>query len=198
MPAPFTSALMPNCVRLGKDMIVGMKYHLPGVYERSFSNAVNALAAIEDLVFNTHYISLPDLVDALRSNYGGEEALLARIQCAPKWGTDDAHADRWAVVLIAIRERVLDTVDVQFSSGPHTVCHVIRSLHYFTGRRIGASPDGRLAGTPVADSIGAEMGTAMQGPTGVLNSVAKLDAAQNYRGGTNPFHRVGRKYRLRV
>jgi formate C-acetyltransferase len=65
------------------------------------------------------------------------------------------------------------------------VCHVVRSLHYFDGRRIAASPDGRKAWAPVADSIGAETGTAHAGPTGVLNSVLKLDVAQAYRGGTN-------------
>ncbi len=51
--------------------------------------------------------------------------------------------------------------------------------------RIAASPDGRLAGTPIADSLGAETGTATRGPTGVLNSIAKLDAGHYYRGGTN-------------
>ena len=185
MPSPFTSALMPNCVRRGMDIMVGMEYHLPGIYERSFTNAVNALAAIQDLVFDKHYISLPALVDATRRNYKEEEALLARIKSAPKWGTDDIRADRWAAALIALRERVMNSVNAQFGGGPHMACHVIRSLHHTTGRRIGASPDGRLAGTPVADSLGAETGTAMRGPTGILNSVAKLDAASHFRGGTN-------------
>ncbi|TFG71416.1 MAG: hypothetical protein E4H27_04670 [Anaerolineales bacterium] len=185
MPSPFTSALMPNCVRRGMDIMVGMEYHLPGIYERSFTNAVNALAVIDDLVFTRHSITLPDLVNAMHRNYQGEEALLAQIRSAPKWGTDVPRADRWAAELIALRERVLDSVDAQSGSGPHMVCHVIRSLHYTTGKRIGASPDGRLAGTPVADSLGAETGTATRGPTGVLNSVVKLDAAHYYRGGTN-------------
>jgi formate C-acetyltransferase len=62
---------------------------------------------------------------------------------------------------------------------------VVRSLHYFDGQQIAASPDGRLAWTPVADSIGAETGTARLGPTGILNSVVKLNIADTYRGGTN-------------
>ena len=77
--------------------MVGMEYHLPGIYERSFTNAVNALAVIDDLVFTRHLITLPDLVDAMRRNYQGEKALLAQIKSAPKWGTDDPLADRWAL-----------------------------------------------------------------------------------------------------
>jgi formate C-acetyltransferase len=87
--------------------------------------------------------------------------------------------------LIEVRERVLNTVDARFDSGKHMSCHVVRSLHYTTGRRIDASADGRLSGEPVADSIGAQTGTAKNGPTGVLNSVANLDLAHHYRGGTN-------------
>jgi pyruvate-formate lyase len=185
MPFPFTSALMADCVRDGKDFLEGMKYQLPGIYERSFTNAINALAAIEDLVFTSGHCTLTEFVQALRENYAGKQTLLIRIQQAPKWGTDNPLSDRWAVALIEMRERVLDQVDAHFASGKHVVCHVVRSLHYLTGRRISASPDGRLAGMPVADSIGADAGTVVRGPTGVLNSVVKLQASRYYRGGTN-------------
>ena len=84
-----------------------------------------------------------------------------------------------------MRERALDEIDARYGDSLHMVCHVVRSLHYLDGKRIAASPDGRFAWTPVADSIGAQTGTAMAGPTAVLNSVAKLDAARNYRGGYN-------------
>lgn len=185
VPTPFTSALMRGCVERGMDLRVGMAYHLPGVYERGLTNAVNALAAIQRLVFEARVVTLSEFVQALREDYEGHAALRARVRQAPKWGTGDPQADRWADVLVAMRERALDAADAQTGTGPHMVCHVVRSLHYFDGRRIAASPDGRKAWAPVADSIGAETGTAHAGPTGVLNSVLKLDVAQAYRGGTN-------------
>ena len=37
----------------------------------------------------------------------------------------------------------------------------------------------------MADSIGAQTGTAKSGPTAILNSVLKLNASQYYRGGYN-------------
>lgn len=184
MPAPLTSALMRGCIRRGADFMVGMDYHLPGVYERGLTNAVNGLAAIQQVVFDEGAVTLPALVDALKDNFAGHPALRARLRAAPTWGNADPRADRFAELLIAMRERVLDAVDAQAGSAPHLVCHVVRSLHYFDGKRIAASPDGRLAWTPVADSIGAQTGTAPS-PTGILTSVAKLDAARAYRGGTN-------------
>ena len=185
MPTPFTSALMRGCIRRGRDLLVGMDYHLPGVYDRGLTNAVNALAAIQQVVFDERAITLSEFVQAMRDDYVDHDALLAQIRRAPKWGNGEPRADRWADVLVAMRERVLNAIDAEYGPGPHMQCHVVRSLHYMDGKRIAASPDGRRAWTPVADSIGAESGTAYAGPTGVLNSVLKLDAAKNYRGGTN-------------
>lgn len=184
VPTPFTSALMRNCIKRGRDLLEGMDYHLPGIYERGLTNAANALAAIQKLVFEESSLSMTELLKAMRDNFQ-DESVRARLLAAPKWGNDDERADRWAVKLVAMRERVLNAVDAKFEHRPHTVCHVVRSLHHFDGKRIAASPDGRFAWTPVADSIGAQTGTALAGPTAVLNSVLKLDAPRNYRGGYN-------------
>ena len=45
------------------------------------------------------------------------------------------------------------------------------------GAQTGATPDGRLAHTPVADGVGPTSGRDLNGPTAVCNSVAKLDHA---------------------
>jgi len=180
----FTSALMRGCIRRGQDMAVGMDYHLPGVYERGLTNAANALAAIEQVVFEERSLTMSQLLAAMASDFE-DPSVRERLLAAPKWGNDDERADRWAVELLAMRERVLDAVDARSGGRPHMACHVVRSLHHLDGKRLAASPDGRLAGTPVADSVGAQTGTALGGPTAVLNSVLKLDAARNYRGGYN-------------
>jgi len=184
VPTPFTSALMDGCVARGEDMVMGMKYHLPGLYERGVTNGANALAAIEQLVFSERAMSLSELIGAMEGDFADRE-ILNRLQGAPKWGNDDDRVDRWAVELVEMRERVLDDIDAEFGDPPHMVCHVVRSLHHMDGKRIGASPDGRHARTPVADSIGAQAGTASGGPTAILNSVLKIDAARYYRGGYN-------------
>jgi len=184
VPTPLTSALMRGCISRGKDMLTGMDYHLPGVYERGLTNAANALAAIQQIVFEEGSLSMSELLQAMRDDFQ-DASVRARLLAAPKWGNNDERADRWATELVAMRERILDEVDAQFGNRPHMVCHVVRSLHHLDGKRIAASSDGRFAWTPVADSIGAQTGTALAGPTAVLNSVTKLNAAHNYRGGYN-------------
>ncbi len=187
VPTPLSSALMRGCIGRGEDMRVGMDYHLRGLYERGLTNAANALAAIEQVVFQEEALSLGELRGALQENLAadGHEAILRKLRAAPKWGNDDPCVDRWALALLEMRERVLEEIDRQFGHASHVVCHVVRSLHRLDGLRIAASPDGRLAWTPVGDSVGAETGTVHRGPTAILNSVCKIDAARYYRGGYN-------------
>lgn len=182
-PMPFTSALMRGCIRQGRDFLVGMPYHFAGHYERQVANAANAFAAIEQLVFTEHAYTLPELVASLRANHG-DQTLRERLLAAPAWGADDDRADRWALRLLTLRERVLLAIDAE-TGQRHLVCHVVRSLHHLDGRNIAASADGRLAQTPVADSIGAVPGRPNTPPTALLNSVAKIDAAHFYGGGYN-------------
>jgi len=184
VPTPFTSALMGGCIRRGQDLLVGMDYHITGIYERGLTNAANSLAAIQRVVFEDKSISMRELIKAMIDNF--KDATIRSLMLnAPKWGNNLEIADKWALELVNMRERVLNSIDAQFGNHPHIVCHVVRSLHHVDGKRIAASPDGRYAWTPVADSIGAQTGTAMAGPTAVLNSVLKLDASNNYKGGYN-------------
>ena len=46
-----------------------------------------------------------------------------------------------------------------------------------------ATPDGRLAGTPLASSVAASAGAERSGPTAVLNSVCKLNPAKSWQSG---------------
>ncbi len=182
-PTPFTSALMTGCIEQGKDLLVGEKYQLAGTYERGLTNAANALLALSELVFKERQISLSQVAEALRDDFS-DEALRLLLHSRGRWGRDEETADVWALRLIELRERLLDELDVQYGRR-HVVCHVVRSLHRLDGLHLAASPDGRRAGEPLSDSIGPALGVSPAGPTGLLASVLKLDAARYYRGGYN-------------
>jgi formate C-acetyltransferase len=59
----------------------------------------------------------------------------------------------------------------------------VRSSAVRTGRVTPATPDGRLAGTPLAGSVAAAVGVERNGPTALLNSVCKLNAARSWQTG---------------
>jgi formate C-acetyltransferase len=181
-PFPFTSACCRGTVEAGADYLVAMPYSdVATVFVRGTTNAVDALAAMDGLVFGEQRIGVEQLLAAMDRN---DDATLAMLRGAPKWGNDDPAADRWGTRLHEARERVLKKLSAE-RGRPLMVCHVIRSLHHVSGRPLGATPDGRPAHEPLADSIGAMQGCAGEGPTAVLNSVLQLDARRFYRGAYN-------------
>ncbi|MEX0776920.1 MAG: pyruvate formate lyase family protein [Phycisphaeraceae bacterium] len=183
MPTPLTTSLMRDSAARGRDLMVAMPYRVPCIYTRGLANAANALAAIQHLVFTEMRVTLGQLIAAMHHNLD-EPSIGRLLEAAPKWGNDDDGADRWATALVALRRQVLDKLAAEGLPRP-VVCHVVRSLHHVDGARIGASLDGRHAGTPVGDSLGGITGTMRQGPTAMLASVLKLDAARDFAGGTN-------------
>jgi formate C-acetyltransferase len=178
-PMPLSSACCRGTVEAGGDLLLHLPYsEIYGCYTRGTANAVNALAAMEREVFQGG-MTLPEYVAAVDA---GAPELLERIAAAPKWGTDAAVADRWAVRLNEARDHALRDVAERHALPPMSVCHVVRSLHHVDGRRMGATVDGRAAGAPVGDSVGPVQGTAAGGPTAALASVLKLRAGEWFSG----------------
>ncbi len=178
-PFPLTSALMTGCIDAGDDYQRAMPY--PAIYcayTRGTSNAINAMAALEQLVW-TGRMSLRELLSAVDA---GDEAVNQRLRSCPRWGNDDDRADRWAAVLDEARTAALRQAAAEAGLPPILCCHVVRSLHHVDGRGIGPTLDGRRSAEAVADSIGAVCGEAAAGPTAMLNSVLKLNAVAAYAG----------------
>jgi formate C-acetyltransferase len=185
VPAPLTTALMTASEARCVDLMCDMPYRQRGFFERGLSDAANALMSIEQHVFIDQSISLPDLLQAMRDNWAGEAATVRdTMTCAPRWGNDVPAVDAFALRLIALRQEVLEQIEAR-DAVRFTPCHVVRSLHHLDGRSIGATPDGRFAGQMVGDSVGGICGTMNEGPTAMLNSVLKIDAARYYAGGYN-------------
>jgi formate C-acetyltransferase len=112
----------------------------------------------------------------LRANYEGHELLRQRlINHVPKYGNDDERVDglaqKWAdrySDLVAQYPTVRGGV---YQPGFYTV-----SAHMPMGANVGATPDGRFAGEPLADGgLSPSAGRDKKGPTAVLRSVSKIN-----------------------
>ena len=102
------------------------------------------------------------------------EKLLDKIKSLPKYGNDIPEVDYFARDVANIYtkevEKYKNPRGGMFQAGLYPV-----SANVLLGHQTGATPDGRLANTPVADGVGPCSGSDTQGPTAAANSVAKLD-----------------------
>jgi len=100
--------------------------------------------------------------------------LLDMIEEVPKFGNDIPEVDAFARDVAYTYTRPLETFKNprggMYQAGLYPV-----SANVPLGAQTGATPDGRLAHTPVADGVSPSAGKDVKGPTAAANSVSKLD-----------------------
>lgn len=102
------------------------------------------------------------------------DRLLEMIEQVPKYGNDIEEVDLFARDVAYTYSKPLEKYKNprggSYQAGLYPV-----SANVPLGQQTGATPDGRLANTPVADGVGPMSGRDVKGPTATANSVARLD-----------------------
>lgn len=185
LPSPFLSASIDDCMEKGIDVTAGgAKYNLSGIQMIQVANLADSLAAIKQLVYDEKRVSSKEMLDALKKDFQGYEVLRTMLlNKVPKYGNDvdwvDAMGTKWADYF---KNRLRTFTN--YRGGPyHTGMYTV-SAHVPMGENVGATPDGRHAGEPLADGgMSPVYGRDVTGPTAVLKSVSKLDKTLTTNGG---------------
>ncbi|MBN2310280.1 MAG: hypothetical protein JXR94_14995 [Candidatus Hydrogenedentes bacterium] len=173
-PQPLRSLLIDDCIERGVEYNAGgARYNWSVINVAGLADVVDSLAAVREIVFESQEKSGPELLEILRRNFAGEESLRARLAACPRFGNDDSRADSLAADLadFTFREFLRYT---PWRGGRFLPSCIMFTTYSGVGASIGASPDGRRAGEPVADSIGPHQGRDVHGPTAMLRSVTRL------------------------
>jgi pyruvate formate-lyase/glycerol dehydratase family glycyl radical enzyme len=176
-PDPCNSFLLDEAVERGVDLTELHKEHDTWPYMMFLGgiNVADSLSAIQKLIFNDGKYTIDELIEALKANWEGYEEMRQDFMSAPKYGNDDDYADEWAVrMLTRVHDGTLRQVKDAWG-WPVTIDGSTAAAFQSVGLMCGATPDGRRAGTPLADGTLSPMaGADKNGPTAVLNSVGKI------------------------
>ncbi|MEM2362502.1 MAG: pyruvate formate lyase family protein [Candidatus Nezhaarchaeales archaeon] len=182
-PCPLLSATIEGCIESAKDFTSGgAKYNHSNVSAQSIASVANSLAAVKWVVFDRKLVSMNELLEALKNNFEGREELRQILLKAPKYGNDDPYVDEialWVAKLLDKKARDRRC----WMGGPHRTCLIsVSGSQILEGRLIGATPDGRLAHSPVSIGINPTEGTAKNGLTATLKSAALVSKANQSDG----------------
>lgn len=174
----FTSILMDDCLGRGKALLDGGVRYLGGTNETYGNiNVSDSLTAIKEIVFERKLVSLEQLCAIANQNFEGQELLRRQLWECPKYGNDNAVADE-------IADRVFRHVangvrDRGIAAGMQYYLIVISNNQLNTewGRKTAASYDGRRKGQFMNPANNPQGGANQSGPTAMLNSLSKFDAA---------------------
>jgi len=176
LPSPFLSAVVDDCLQSGKDVTDGgARYNFSGIQAIQVANIADSLAVLKQLVFDSSTVSREKMLEALRGNFSGNEIMRQMcINKVPKYGNDiewvDSTGADWLRYFAGKLKNFRNYRGGAYHMGLYTV-----SAHVPMGANVGATPDGRLAGMPLADGgVSPMYGRDKAGPTAVLNSVSRL------------------------
>ena len=183
-PTPLTSMLIDGCIENGKCTTGGgAVYNYSGIQCVGPADAGDALYAIDQLVFKKKVLSMPELVQVLKSNIH-DDRVHAIMLNLPKFGNDDPEADMWTIYVVDQFEKTLSSLGKNTRGGDYVMGLYSVTAHRSFGLRTGALPHGRKKGESFASGIAPVNGMDRKGPTSLLNSINKIDFLKA-KNGTN-------------
>jgi formate C-acetyltransferase len=182
-PAPFLSVVIADCIANGKDYYDGgPRYNTNYIQCCGIGTVSDSLSALKKHVFEDKTVTLEHLLGTLQNNFTDEEALRLRLfNKTPFYGNDDDYAD---AIMRRVYASLFEAIDGKPNTkGSHYHLNMLSTTcHVYFGKVLGASPNGRRAGTPISDGTSPSHGADRHGPTAVIQSLGKMD--QSKSGGT--------------
>ncbi|PJB28799.1 hypothetical protein CO111_00650 [Candidatus Desantisbacteria bacterium CG_4_9_14_3_um_filter_50_7] len=181
-PFPLLSCFVQDCLKNAKDISNGgATYNFLQPEAVGISNAVDSLAAIKTLTGDNRF-TLDDFRSAIKGNFEGcgelERAVL--FDC-PKYGNNTG----WVNDLFAeVAGKWCSSIEGSgnFLNGPVFPGFLGWTVWIQMGRETPATPDGRKAGVPLANSIGPCTGVKLQGILSMLLSSLEFDQSRGLGG----------------
>ena len=185
VPTIYQSVALDGCIERGLSIQEG-GCNLPytNIFIVGPSTIADSIAAIEYAVFRDKVLTMEELIHLCDTNFENNERMRQYLlNVPPKFGNDVSEVDEMISSLLKgcchIIQQIPDGRGARgmFSAGSQSQSHNVAS-----GLFVGATPDGRLAFSPLSDNASPHMGRDISGPTASANSVAHLPNEHIYGG----------------
>jgi len=184
-PFPLLSCFIQDCLGRGQDISHGgALYNFLQPEAVGVSNVVDGLAALRTLVEEQKRFTLDDFRAALQGNFEGHEELRrAVLRDCPKYGNDDPWLNELFAEVAGGWCSAIEGHQNRFG-GPVLPGFLGWTVWIHFGQQTPATPDGRLAGVPLANSLAPCTGVDLKGAPAVLLSASQLDHSRGLGGMT--------------
>lgn len=177
-PFPLLSCFIEGCIESGRDISHGgALYNFIQPEAVGTSNVVDSLAAVRTLTEAGY--SLDDFRAAIRANWEGYEQMRRAARCAPKHGNDIPWVNQLFGEIAGGWCSLIEG-HTNYLGGPFLPGFLGWTVWIGYGEQTPATPDGRRAGEPLANSIMNCTGVQVKGFPAVILSVT--DCFDHSRG----------------
>lgn len=173
-PQLIRTLLIDDCIDRGRNFYDGGARHNWSVVNVvGLSNAIDSLIATKHAVYIDGRVTANEMVAALKSDFFGKDDLRTYLASQPKYGNDDSEVNELTGELSAFIFKEYKRY-APWRGGKFLCGTLMFTTYAWFGEPVGATPDGRKAGTPVADSAGPVQGRDRKGPTAMIHAVTSL------------------------
>jgi len=173
-PSFLISAMVDDCLNVGRNMHGGgARYHDYGSSFIGIPNTADSLIAVKKAVYDDKICTAEELISALKANFEGYESLRAALLKLPKYGQENAEADALAARFTEDICNIYASYVNRFGGNGKPVILTFRWAAS-SGAIVGATPDGRKAGVPVAQAVTPQGMSMTKGITAAMNSCTSL------------------------
>ena len=182
-PSPVVAGTIHDCISRGKDIGQGgAHYNGVGCVGIGLANAADSLSGVKQAVFDEKRFTMAEILDAMQCDFEGYEPMRQYLlNKVAKWGNNNEEAD-------AMAKRVADYYSAKVHTftnargGPVQAALFTLTTQWSMGKLTGAMPDGRKSRTSLAPGVGPALGRDLNGATGLIGSVGKLDFTETPNG----------------
>ncbi len=175
--APIRTLFIDDCIDRETGWFQGGARYTFSIHSDSgMPNTIDSLLAIRHLVYEEQRYTPEQFLTLLTAE---DPAFFAELKGCPAYGTGDRRADALVKDLTTRFYEHYLTGKLDLGLGFFPTAHQF-TRHINAGARVGATPDGRHAGMPEADSLAAVNGKAVKGPTVMLTSAACYEQKDIY------------------
>lgn len=196
-----TDCFYPYSIETGTSFWgYGAKYHCSMISYCSYASLIDVVTAIDELVIKQKKMSFAHLMEAVEADYEGYPVELALCKKQPKLGSDDPIANghahemllRFTDIVNGLADEILPKIgeyevpnDLPVIPRP-LIRHSMESDNgHLVGQKMGATPDGRRKGIPLAQNCAPAVGSSCNGLTARLCSIASIPFERITAGAQN-------------
>jgi len=186
-PFAFESIFMTHCIEKASNFnLEGSKYKHVNNHFVGFATTVNSLYSINKIVYQEKRMNLTSLVEILKKDWRTDPKLQQEVvNKFIKYGNDDDDVDEIAIKVSNMFVNELRNVN-KTDNGRNMYASIYSLWHHRAmGKVVGATADGRNGSEPLSESQSPTYNTEINGPTALLNSIAKLPLEKTPTGGVN-------------
>jgi len=183
-PSYLISSMIDDCLARGRNMHAGgARYHDYGGTHLAMPNVADGLYAIKLAVFDRKLCTAEELIDALKANFSGYENLQAKLKALPKYGVDNEEADAMARRVAAdFSDMYLHYTTRWGGKGKPVILTFVYSPR--AAAVLGATPDGRNAGSSIAHGVTPHSSSMKEGITAAIQSCGRMPF-EKFAGGAS-------------